>query len=60
VFIHAGGAKTRHDLGILVFASRLRQIDGMAKNDVDILRHGIQITLGGTNPFHGLASLLGH
>ncbi len=43
-----------------MLATGLRQVDGMAKNVFDIVRHRIQIALGGTDPFDGFAGLLRH
>ena len=38
----------------------LREVYGMPKHVLDVLRHCIQIALGGSDPFEGLASLLEH
>ena len=57
---HAGRAETCKHFGILVLASGLSQIDGMTEDILDVLRHRIQIALGGTDPFDGFARLLQH
>jgi len=43
-----------------VFATGLGQVNGMAKNVFDILRHRIKVALGGTDPFDGFSGLLRH
>jgi len=55
---HTRRAETGHHLGILVFTAGLSQVDGMTEDFLGVLRHRIQVALGGTDPFDEFARLL--
>lgn len=51
---HAGRTETRHDLGILVLAASLGQVDAWPKKVFDILLHPIEVALAELTHLIGL------
>src|ERR1019366_19183 len=59
-FQYVGRTEAGHHLGVLMPATGLGEVDGVSEYVLDVLRHRVQVALGRSDPFEGLAECLGH